>query len=281
MPKVITITALFVLSASIALGQQQARPAVFDREHPLRFNHLCSELSHGGDAYWQAYAFFEQPSPDDRYRALVLAKVLVGWVAGPHGPNGVALDIEKKRLALPSEWHGDTFGLALQLVNVKTQQALTGPLATSHLSSTGHYPVDKEYRLSATGELDWVQFVEPEERDSEADKEYRHSPTLHVYSENIPALEEAYRLKLIVENTQTRARLTLEGPVLENLQSLLQVEKPQFRALDFFQTLNPFQKGGLWDAMRAGWRYDRCIQLRKRAKREFDRRFARAPVTPR
>ena len=102
MPKIITITALFVLSASIALGQQQARPAVFDRDHPLRFDHLCSELGHGYGAYRQAYAFFEKRSPDDRYEALVLANVHVGWIAGPPGgyahAAGLPERLERERL---------------------------------------------------------------------------------------------------------------------------------------------------------------------------------------
>ena len=203
MPKIITITALFVLSASIALGQHQAGIAVFDRDHPLRFAHLCSELGHGYGAYRQAYAFFEKRSPEGRYEALVLAKVHVGWIAGPPGPNGVSLPIEKKRFALPPEWYGDPFGLALQLVSVKTQQAITGPVSTSYLHSTpGHYPVDKEYRLSASGELDWVRFVEPEERDPQADKEHRHPPELHLYGKDIPGLEGDYTLNLVLENSK-------------------------------------------------------------------------------
>ena len=281
MPKIITITALFLLSASIALGQHQAGIAVFDRDHPLSFDHLCSELGHGYGAYRQAYAFFEKRSPEGRYEALVLAKVHVGWIAGPPGPNGVSLPIEKKRFALPPEWYGDPFGLALQLVSVKTQQAITGPVSTSYLHSTpGHYPVDKEYRLSATGELDWVRFVEPEERDPQADKYHRHPPELHLYGKDIPGLEGNYALNLVLENTQTHARMTLEGPVLENLPALLQIEKPQSGVLGFAQAMNPLQQGGVWSWLRTGWRYRNCIQLRKQAKQELDRRFARPPFSP-
>ena len=280
MPKIITITALFVLSASIALGQQQARPAVFDRNHPLRFDHLCSELGHGYGAYRQAYAFFEKRSPDERYEALVLANVRVGWIAGPPGPNGVSLLIEKKRLALPPEWYGDPFGLALQLVAVKTQQAVTGPVLTRYVHVTPGQGEEREYRLSASGELDWVRFVEPEERDPQADKEHRHPPELHLYGKDIPGLEGDYALNLVLENSRTSARVTLEGPVLENLPALLQIEKPQSGVLGFAQAMNPFQQGGVWSWLRTGWRYRNCIQLRKQAKQELDRRFARPPFSP-
>ena len=280
MPKIITITALFVLSASIALGQQYVGPTVFDRDHPLSFDHLCSELGHGYGAYRQAYAFFEKRSPDNRYEALVLANVHVGWIAGPPGPNGVSLKIEKKRLALPSEWYGDPFGLALQLGAVKTQQAITGPVLTHYVHVTPGHGEEKEYRLSATGELDWVRFMEPEESDTQADKYHRHPPELHLYGKDIPGLEGDYALNLVLENTRTSARVTLEGPVLENLPALLQIEKPQSGVLGFAQAMNPFQQGGVWSWLRTGWRYGNCIQLRKQAKQELDRRFTRPPFSP-
>ena len=280
MPKIITITALFVLSASIALGQQYVGPAVFDRDHPLSFDHLCSELGHGYGAYRQAYAFFEKRSPDERYEALVLANVHVGWIAGPPGPNGVSLPIEKKRLALPSEWYGDPFGLALQLVAVKTQQAITGPVLTHYVHVASDQGGEKEYRLSASGELDWVRFVEPEERDPQADKYHRHPPELHLYGKDIPGLEGDYALNLVLENSRTSARVTLEGPVLKNLPALLQIEKPQSGVLGFAQAMNPFQQGGVWSWLRTGWRYRNCIQLRKQAKQELDRRFTRPPFSP-
>ena len=280
MPKIITITALFLLSAHIALGQQYAG-LVFDRDHPFSFDHLCSELGHGYGAYRQAYAFFEKRSPEGRYEALVLANVSVGWIAGPPGPNGVSLIIEKKRLALPPEWYDATFGLALQLVAVKTQQAITGPVLTRYVRVASGQGGEKEYRLSATGELDWVRFMEPEERATQADKTHRHPPELRLYGKDIPGLEGDYALNLVLENTRTRVRVTLEGPVLENLPNLLQIKKPQSGVLGFAQALNPLQKGGVWDWLRTGWRYRNCTQLRKQAKQELDRRFAHSPFSPR
>ena len=281
MPKIVTITALFLLSASIALGQHQAGIAVFDQDHPLRFDHLCSELGHSYGAYRQAYAFFEKRSPEGRYEALVLAKVNVGWIAGPPGPNGVSLLIEKKRLALPPEWYDAPFGLALQLVAVKTQQAITGPVLTRYVQVASGQGGEKEYQLSATGELDWVRFMEPEERDTPLTKEHRHPPELRLYGKDIPGLDGDYALNLVLENTRTSARMTLEGPVLENLAVLLHIEKPQSGVLGFAQAMNPLQQGGVWDWLRTGWRYRNCIQLRKQAKKELDRRFAGLPFSSR
>ncbi len=171
MANIVAVTALLVLSASTALAQQQM--VAFDRDHPLRFDHLCAELGHGYGAYRQAYAVFEKRSPDGRYRALVLAKVHVGWIAGPPGPNGVSLLIEKKRLTLPPDWYDDTFGLAVQLVAAQTQQTITGPVFTRYVQVAAGYGAEQEYRLSAGGELDWERFAEPEERDPQSAREHR------------------------------------------------------------------------------------------------------------
>ena len=274
MTKIAAVTVLFVLSASTALAQQQM--VAFDRDHPLRFDHLCSELGHGYGAYRQAYAVFEKRPPYGRSRALVLAKVQVGWIAGPPGPNGVSLLIEKKRLALPPEWYGDAFGLAVQLVAARTQQTITGPVFTRYVQVAAGQGGEQEYRLSPSGELDWERFAEPEERDPQSAREHRHPPELRLYAGDIPVREGAYALNLVLENTRTSARLTLEGPVMENLLSLLQIEKPQSGVLSFAQAMNPFQQGGVWDWLRTSWRYGDCIQLRKQAKRELDRRFAQA-----
>ena len=278
MTKITAVTVLFVLSASTALAQQQM--VAFDRDHPLRFDHLCSELGHGYGAYRQAYAVFEKRPPDGRSRALVLAKVQVGWIAGPPGPNGVSLLIEKKRLALPPEWYGDTFGLAVQIVAARTQQTITGPVFTRYVQVAASQGGEQEYRLSASGELDWERFAEPEERDPQLAREHRHPPELRLYARDVPVRDGAYALNLVLENTRTSARMTLQGPVVKNLLSLLQIEKPQSGVLSFAQAMNPFQQGGVWDWLRTSWRYGDCIQLRKQAKRELDRRFAHTSFPP-
>lgn len=271
--KIVAMTALFVLSANAALAQQQV--VAFDRDHPLRFDHLCSELGHGYGAYRQAYAVFEKRPPDGRYRALVLAKVQVGWIAGPPGPSGVSLLIEKKRLALPPDWYGDTFGLAFQLVAAQTRQKITGPVFTRYVQVAAGQGGEREYRLSASGELDWERFAEPEERDPQSAHAHRHPPELRLYARDIPVRDGTYALNLVLENARTSARLILQGPLVENLRSLLQIEKPQSGVLSFAQAMNPLQRGGIWDWLRTTWRYGDCIQLRKQAKWELDRRFVR------
>ncbi len=272
-------TVAFIIFASSALAQQPAP----DRDRPLlRFDHLCAEPGRNYGAYRQAYAFFENPPSSQGRVALVLAKVIVGWIAGLSGSNGVGLGIEKMEMRLPAEWRGQRFGLALQLVGVDSKQVITGRLSTKfHHSRAGSSPQEEAYRVSSSGEVDWVQFLEREERASKATPDYKHSQSIMVDSGDIPTPAGALALNLIVENERTKSRLILAGPILKDLASLLQIERPTPRVLGLFQTLNPFQKGGLWDWLRTGHRYQPCVQTRKQAKREFDLRFARAASHPR
>ena len=274
MAKVTSIAVLLLLVGG-ALGRQQV--PVADLDHPLRFDHRCAELGRSYGAYRQAYAFFERQAPDEGVEALVLASVLVGWVGGQAGSNGVGLSLEKMRLELPLEWRGDAFGLALQLVGVATRQAITGPLSSTFFHSVhDSYPVEKPYRVSASGDVDWVQFAEPEAGSPQRD--YKHSQPINVHAKDVPGaagLRGSYALNLIVENTRTKSRLVLAGPVLVDVESWLGIERPERRTLGLIQTLNPFQRGGVWDWFRHGRRYGRCIELRKQAKQAFDVRLSR------
>ncbi len=265
-----------------ASASDRAVVGVFDRERPLRFDHLCAEPGRSYGAYRQAYAFFADPAAGEGHAALVLANVIVGWIAGQAGPNGVGLRIVKMRMRLPAEWRGARFGLALQIVDVDSRRAVTGTLSTKFNHSTGDsYPEEEAYRVSASGEVDWVEFLEPEERVSKETPDYRHSQSIRVDGRDVPAADAALTLNLMVENERTSSRLVLAGPVLDDLESLLQIERPTPRVLGFFQTLNPFQKGGLWDWLSTGRRYQPCLQARKQAKRAFDLRFGRSASEPR
>ena len=265
-----------------ASASDRAGVGVFDRDRPLRFDHLCAEPGRSYGAYRQAYAFFEDPAASEGHAALVLANVIVGWIAGQAGPNGVGLRIVKMRMRLPAEWRGARFGLALQIVGADSRRAVTGTLSTKFNHSTGDsYPEEEAYRVSASGEVDWVEFLEPEERVSKETPDYRHSQSIRVDGRDVPATDATLTLNLVVEHERTSSRLVLAGPVLDDLESLLQIERPTPRVLGFFQTLNPFQKGGLWDWLSTGRRYQPCLQARKQAKRAFDLRFGRSVSEPR
>ena len=248
---------------------------VFDKNHEAHFNHLCSEVNHQKEGSWQSYAFFEKPNSDTNYKALILGEVFVGWVGGPEGPKGVGLSIEKMKIKSLKSWSGDHFSVVLKIKNFQTGQAVTGNVSKAFFFSDEGYPEKKEYALSEEGSLDWKRFKEPEDKSPDHEKrEHRFSEGIFIDSQKISQLKGKHSLSVILKNERTGSFIELQGPILGNIEPRLNIEKPKFQVLNFWQTMNPFQSGGLWDWFRTAYRYRDCIYLRKQAKKEFADRFA-------
>ena len=250
---------------------------VFDTKQKMNFNHLCSELDHEHKVSRRAYAFFEKDHSDRDYKALLLGEVFVGWVN--YHVKGLSFSIEKMRIESLANWAGDSFSIALQMQNSRTKQEIIGPFSKtffySDSKSSGSYPEERQYTLSDEGSLYWEKLIEPEDENKKARKgEYKGSEGIYVSSLEATSLEDEHSLHIILKNTKTGFTIKLQGPALNGLKSLLDVEKPVLRVLGFWETMNPFQKGGLWDWLKTGYRYRDCIYLRKFAKKEFSIRFS-------
>lgn len=247
---------------------------VFDQNHPLDFQHMCSEVDHKSPA-WQAYVFFEDLHSGS-HKALILAEASVGWIRGPVGPNGINIQMEKFQIESLGDWSGKSFSLALQVTNLRTGKVVKGKVSKSFFSSRpggiGEDPIN--YSLSQEGDFEWEQFIEPEEKKSKGTI-YKHHDEIQVIAENIPHPEDPQSLSIVLQNSQSQSRLILKGPVLNDLETRLEIENPKAQTLGFWQTLNPNQKGGLWDWLGTGYHYKDCIFLRKKAKKEFDIRFSK------
>ena len=273
--------AVVLLSLAGSLAWAQPGVMLFDRNHPLHFDHRCSEPRSSGYPYHRAPALFEKPAASqsasgESYEGMVLANVLVGWIGGVGGVSGVRLRPTNVRLELPMSWHGDEFGLALQLTDLETQTAVTGAFATEYRRSAPRAaPARYRYRVAETGHVDWARWWPASSDVTRAEQSFSDSLPIEVAAKDLTARTHAQQLALVLQNTRTEARLTLEGPVLDNLDSLLPIEKPTPRSLGLLASLNPFQRGGVWNWLGNGWRYRKCDELRLSWEREFSVRAAR------
>ena len=128
------------------------------------------------------------------------------------------------------------------------------------------------YKLSANGNLTWYDFPEPEDK-TRANASNHPVPESFITVDELPNIMDDYQLYLLIKNDSAEKEIRLEGPHIENIEPLLKIEKPEVRVLDFFDTLNPFQKGGMWDFLSQGVKYDKCIYARKKARKEFTKIF--------
>lgn len=187
---------------------------------------------------------------------------------GLDATQGVGVDLEGLRLSLGQRWRDAPLGLRLALTDTRTGRTATGAVRTRFVRAVGTGLADIEFRTSPEGELEWMQFPppgQPEPRDQ------GHAELAAIERGDAPG--QTVRVSLVIAHLETGEPLVLEGPVLERLDAWMDVERPVMRRLGLLQTLNPFQRGGLWDAVRHARRYARCTRLRDAAQAELKRRF--------
>ena len=271
-----------------------------DPKKELRFNHVCSELDNSNNAYKPAYALFEKGG---QQKALILAEVSVGWLAYKSKPveagkspsaeeSGIFLELEKMQAQSLNPWKGDAFSIALSAKNTRTQKVTTGVFSKtySYSHSGSGYPADTKYRISKTGTLDWEKLIEPEdESKTEADfcadctvpegqrrkNEYKGSGIIELTRANLPHPEDPHVLSIVLQNERTKEKIILQGPVLKNLKSHLNIKYSGPQRLSLLDVLNPVQEGGLWDVIGDAFKYGDCIYLRKQGKKEFKARWSK------
>lgn len=239
---------------------------------PLAFDHHCSKenLSSG---HWQAYALFENQGDADQ-KALAVGQVKIGWVSGIQKIQGLRLSLEKIKMQSFSSWTGHNLSLAFQAVNLQRNESVTGEFVEKFFHIKRRTSRQEHFQVSPHGDLEWEQFIEPEEKTEENKGESKMLEIPQIPADNINFPEEEHSLHLLIKNQGTEEILTLQGPVLKNLDEILKVEYPESGVLGFFDVLNPFQKGGLWDVLQTGFRYRDCIYLRKQSKYELNKKLA-------
>ena len=238
---------------------------VFNKNSEIHFNHLCSDLEHDSEFARQSYVLFEKSSSKEK--ALVLAKLRLGWL-GLNTAQGIAVDFLE--IKIESSWSASTpISFALSARNNQSGKNLRGAFVNEYLKGP-HSKVS--YQLDENGNINWYDFLEPENRTG-ADLTNHPTPSPSITINQLSDKTMAYQLFLILKNNNSKEEIRLEGPYINNIESFLEIEKPEVRVLGLLDTLNPFQKGGLWDWLSLGAKYDKCIYARKKSRQEFQQIF--------
>ena len=243
-----------------------------DSLQSLDFNHYCSEEKLSLSGYKQSYALFEDQGGSDKTAGAVGA-IEAGFIRGVQKIKGLRLRLEKLKVQSLPSWANQNLALAVQLINLENQKSSNGEFVTSYIEGNQGRVEVKNYQISSQGNLVWERFIEPEmaTKGQKVSKIPEKYPS--ILSQDITSLEASHRIHLLVKNQNTGEVLTLAGPVIENLKDILQIKAPESQVLGFFDTINPFQKGGLWHFLGTAFYYKDCIYLRKQSKYELDKRF--------
>ena len=239
---------------------------IFNKNTKIHFKHLCSDLEYYSEFSRQSYVLFEKWDTNASYKALVLATLRVGWL-GINQKQGVAIDFMEIKIA--SLWPKALLSLALEMKNEQTGSITRGGFITNYLRGPDS---QINYQLDEKGNISWYDFLEPEERTATEPRNHP-TPAPSIVINELTNITDEYQLLLVIKNNSTKAEIKLQGSYIEDMVSFLNIEEPKVRVLGFFDTLNPFQEGGLWSWLSLGYKYDKCIYARKKARKEFVKTF--------
>ena len=261
-----TLRRAAVLALLLANGACATSPAepVFEPDpvlHPpvgrIVFNRMCADE----DPY-RVKAYARMELLDGRARAV--AAVLVGYRAT--GGKTVHIDVRIQRLKLDAgkEWRNADYTIRIEARSARV--VVKGRKVGSYDDDT----TGKErFSTDEAGTADWITFVEPEDEDEDSGSFYRFGPELDIKAQDlgVEVPQDEFDLALMLQNEANGQTLELSGPRVRIPERIWAMNPPTPKILGLVQTLNPSQEGGLFSTLGRAWKYRKCIEERKTAKR--------------
>ncbi len=244
---------------------------VFGPQDSVHFEHHCSASGHNNGASRSAYVIFEPR--ENEFELRVLAEVAVGWVFARQGGEGVRIYPHRIHASGLEVWAEDRFSLIAALSGEQSGDRIVGESVSEYLLFTRDGEArHNSFELSSRGEFDWSRFKEPDEKgNAQSNRQYGVLATPPgIRMQALPDLAQAYRLLLIARNSESGEEVVLDGPLVDGLSAHSELEKPVFKTLGFWDTMNPAQEGGLWGWFGHAAEYGDCIYARRAAKKTFD-----------
>ena len=255
------LLALVVTSGGCA---SPATVPVFDPDPMLHapggrivFNRMCAD-----EKPYRVKAYARMESPDGRARAV--AAVLAGYRAT--GGKTVFVDVRIQRLKLDAGKHWRNANYTVRLTARSDDAMVEG-------SEVGAYAEDAKgemrFGTDGSGSADWITFVEPDDRDEDSERFHRFAPELDFTDGElrVNGPQDEFDLTLILRNETNGRMLELAGPRVRIPERIWALEPPVPKTLGLVGMLNPAQEGGVFNFVGRAWKYRKCIEERKAAKR--------------
>ncbi len=208
----------------------------------------------------KAYARME--SLDGRARAV--AMILVGY---PYrGGEAIQVNVWLQRLKIDAGENWRNVPYTIRLLAGHDSLQLQGPAAGSF-----H---DRElalnfFRTRDDGTADWITFVEPGEEVEGTEDLYHTGPDMRVAVADlgVSGPNGEIELALEIQNQQDGEIIRLPGPYVRVPQRVWAMSPPDLKPLGLAETLDPTEEGGLFRFLGRSWKYRKCIEERRAAKR--------------
>ncbi len=257
------IAALLMASGACATepAGSGSDPALHPPEGRIGFEQKCAD-----EEPHRVRAYARMESSDGRARAVVV--VLAGYPA--EGGEAVRIDVRLQRLKIDGgrAWRNAPYTIRL-LANSASSE-LEGPEIGSFLS---HGKGLQSFRTGEAGTADWITFLEPDEEADGAEKFYHEGPDLGFDAADlgVDGPDDEIGLALDIRNRKNGEIIRLPGPLVRVPERVWTMSPPDLRPLGLLEMLDPTVEGGLPRFLHRAWKYRKCIEERRDAKRYLDR----------
>ena len=256
-----SILALLLANAACAAGPTvpvfEPDPALHAPGGRIVFNRMCAD-----EEPYRVKAYARMDSADGRARAV--AAVIAGYRAT--GARTVFVDVRIQRLRLDAGEHWRNANYTIRLTARSDRAALESPEIGRYVeSATG----ELRFTTSDAGTADWTTFVEPDDRTEDTDRFHRFAPELGFTDGalRVSGPQDEFALALVLRNETNARALELAGPRVRIPERIWALKPPVPGTLGLAETLNPVQEGGLFNTLGRAWKYRKCIEERRAAKR--------------
>ena len=183
------------------------------------------------------------------------------------GGKTVFVDVRIQRLKLDAGKHWRNAHYTIRLTARSEHAMVEG-------SEVGGYVEDAKgemrFGTDGSGSADWITFVERDDRDEDSERVHRFGPELSFTDDELRVRgpQDEFDLTLILRNETNGRTLELPGaPRTDTGTDMDPGAPPVPETLGLLDVLNPAQEGGLFDVVGRGWKYRKCIEERRAAKR--------------
>ncbi len=256
------IVALMLSSSACATNPAGSGPGSEQVLYPpgahIEFDHKCSDKE---PRQVEAYARME--SPDGQARAV--ATILTGYLSEERDRLRVEVRLQRLKIDTGGSWRDTPW--TIRLLANSGHLVLESPETNSFFS---HERGLQHFRTREDGTADWITFVEPGEETDGAQSFYHVSPDLGfaIADLGITGPEEKFNLALEIRNEKNGETIQLPGPLVRVPERVWAMKVPApSRPLGLLETLDPTEEDGLPQFLGRSWKYRKCIEERRAAKR--------------
>ena len=251
-----------IASAALAIGvgTTQAQSEAQGNTELIRFDHFCADAERHQVQAWTTLA-------EDSGTARAAVRLYARHDPVQREEIFIGLRLAALRVDAGREAGGALWSIRMEARSHET--TITGTEHGSYASNPARGEgEERAFVADDDGKLEWLDFAEPGE--GQEPYPYNWSPAMETTARALRLSDSAREvaLKLVVTERASGKARELRAPAIWIPDRIFHERGPTPRTLGLLNALNPADEGSVWQWLRHGGKYARCIEERRRAKAE-------------